>query len=341
MNLHKTRIDWASHTWNPVTGCLHGCDYCYARKTAIRFGLHQCERPSKPPLEILPKGSGCFCVDEPTKLYDQSGKYIRSTPYPAGFAPTLHTYTLDYPVKREIPSTVFVSSMGDLFGEWVCEDWIEQVFNAAKRAPWHTYLFLTKNPGRYIELDEAGRLPHDANFWYGSTVTNPEMPYFSSTKVNTFLSIEPLMAPFLAEEHIGGLYGIDWVIVGAMTGNSRFRHQPKREWVEEIVEIAMGEGVPVFMKDNLSAVWGGKLIQEYPENMPAPREAKEPVPRCKECELSSTKEHGARGASSFCEIGWEAEGYTDRGPRHIPAAQARTSPSWCPKRNGKEGGTPW
>ena len=33
MNLHKTKIDWASHTWNPVTGCRHGCEYCYARNT--------------------------------------------------------------------------------------------------------------------------------------------------------------------------------------------------------------------------------------------------------------------------------------------------------------------
>lgn len=21
----KTKIDWADATWNPVTGCLHGC----------------------------------------------------------------------------------------------------------------------------------------------------------------------------------------------------------------------------------------------------------------------------------------------------------------------------
>lgn len=31
MNIHKTDIEWCSHTWNPVTGCKHGCEYCYAR----------------------------------------------------------------------------------------------------------------------------------------------------------------------------------------------------------------------------------------------------------------------------------------------------------------------
>lgn len=30
----KTKIDWCDSTWNPVTGCLHGCAYCYARKIA-------------------------------------------------------------------------------------------------------------------------------------------------------------------------------------------------------------------------------------------------------------------------------------------------------------------
>lgn len=31
-------INWTDATWNPVTGCLHGCPYCYARAIADRFG---------------------------------------------------------------------------------------------------------------------------------------------------------------------------------------------------------------------------------------------------------------------------------------------------------------
>lgn len=33
-----TKIDLADASWNPVTGCLHGCEYCYARRIAERFG---------------------------------------------------------------------------------------------------------------------------------------------------------------------------------------------------------------------------------------------------------------------------------------------------------------
>jgi len=32
MNPIKKSIGWADFSWNPVTGCTHGCEYCYARK---------------------------------------------------------------------------------------------------------------------------------------------------------------------------------------------------------------------------------------------------------------------------------------------------------------------
>jgi hypothetical protein len=35
-NRTNEMVDWASWTWNPVTGCWQGCDYCYAREGAYR-----------------------------------------------------------------------------------------------------------------------------------------------------------------------------------------------------------------------------------------------------------------------------------------------------------------
>lgn len=33
------KIDWTDYTWNPITGCLHGCDYCYLKRLEKRFGF--------------------------------------------------------------------------------------------------------------------------------------------------------------------------------------------------------------------------------------------------------------------------------------------------------------
>jgi protein gp37 len=154
--MNKTKIDWATMSWNPVTGCRHGCPYCYARRTARRFDAG-CVDPT-------PLPGGLHVLTEK----------IKATPYPYGFEPTMHRYRLNQPERQEEPQTVFVCSMADLFGRWVPTSWIVEVLDACRRAPQHRYLFLTKNPARYLELDHMALLPHESNFWYGSTVANED-----------------------------------------------------------------------------------------------------------------------------------------------------------------------
>ncbi len=35
--MNKTSIEWTEYTFNPITGCLHGCTYCYAAAISKRF----------------------------------------------------------------------------------------------------------------------------------------------------------------------------------------------------------------------------------------------------------------------------------------------------------------
>ena len=103
--MKKTKIDWADSTWNPVTGCLHGCEYCYARKIAERF-KGGCEFVAHGTPEPL-----TWVVDDPGKR-ENGQKAV----YPFGFDPTFHRYKLDEPKRWTKPRTIFVCSMADLFG---------------------------------------------------------------------------------------------------------------------------------------------------------------------------------------------------------------------------------
>ncbi len=50
-----------------------------------------------------------------------------------------------------------------------------------------------------------------------------------------------------------------------MTGPGGKRHSPRREWVENIVEVARVSGTPVFMKDSLLPIMGEEnMLRELP-----------------------------------------------------------------------------
>lgn len=133
--MEKTKIDWCDSTWNPVTGCLHGCKYCYARGISNRFS----------------GGGEKWCEDKlivlEEKVYAEESE--KAEPYPYGFVPTFHKYRLDeYAAKKK--RNIFVCSMADLFGKWVPTDWKIEVLEACRKAPQHNYLFLTKDPIGYV-----------------------------------------------------------------------------------------------------------------------------------------------------------------------------------------------
>jgi len=247
-----TKIDWSDETINPLG---HGCygtgtkdnpkiyPYCYAAKMAKR-NMRGCDLCAK-------------------------------------FIPHTHFEQLDKLKQWKKPKTVFVQSMGDLFGDWVSDEWIEKVFDACKKAPQHRYLFLTKNPKRYLKLYDEKKFPYAENFWFGTTCTKPsnEFTFVKNTPYKCFVSIEPLLEPFGDLEN-GEMP--DWIIIGRETGNRKDKIIPKKEWIENIVNYCREKNVPVFMKNNLAEekwckdkktgemilvepkVWDEPLIQEFP-----------------------------------------------------------------------------
>ena len=278
--MNKTKIDWCDSTWNPVTGCYHECEYCYARKIATRFdGGYVSGGESRGNYCLSDKAAqhiahpeihdGHILMTQHKPIFENIGILDREnkkySAYPFGFCPTIHRQRLDEPAHKTKGGTIFVGSMADLFGDWVPDEWIREVFKACEAAPQHRYLFLTKNPKRYEELWSKGVLPK--NHWYGHTITNESVSAYASTwnptGYNNFLSIEPLLGN-AAKGNWLHLY--KWVIIGAETGNRKSKVIPKREWIEDIVGACRSAGVPVFMKDSLRGIMGDDFVQEYPWN---------------------------------------------------------------------------
>ena len=269
--MNRTKIEWSDYSWNPVTGCWgpggtaekpNRCHYCYAQKVANRFYR---------------------------RLPDDR------------FAPVFWNYDyeplnlknrLSEPALIKKPSKIFVSSMGDLFGDWVPRKWIEAVLAVVKKCPQHTFQFLTKNPRRYQEFN-----PWPENCWLLTTITNQKdaderIPELLKNQAQVLgVSVEPMLGPIYYGGRKGPLpcyqpdkyktmksecwhgpfipaYGkpnIDWLIIGAMTGPGSKAHQPKSEWVQSLIDQGRAANVPVFLKDNLK--WPEK-IQEWPYAIP-------------------------------------------------------------------------
>lgn len=115
--MNNTIISWTEKTWNPVSGCSpvsEGCANCYAKRMAQRL-----------------RGRCGYPADEPFKV-------------------TLHPDKLKEPLRMRKPARIFVCSMGDLFHEDVPEKFICRVWDVMRYARNHTFLVLTKRPGKML-----------------------------------------------------------------------------------------------------------------------------------------------------------------------------------------------
>ena len=159
---HNTKMfSIVTETWNPVTGCKHNCVYCWARRLA-ETKLKRCIR------------------------------------YRDGFTPRINREEFS---KKFEGGVVFVSDMGDLFGEFIPDEWIERVLEHVRRFPDTSFLFLTKNPARYENFD----FPENAIL--GATIETDLNEFDTPSNLRDYKQISNAPPP---NERIKAMIKLDW-----------------------------------------------------------------------------------------------------------------------------------
>ncbi|MGD9972945.1 MAG: DUF5131 family protein, partial [Desulfatirhabdiaceae bacterium] len=150
------------------------------------------------------------------------------------------------------------------YGDWVSEDWIHPVLAVAGAHPEYNFICLTKNPRRYLSFD------FPANIWLGATADTQKrfdtaMSIFDKLDVGNikFLSCEPLLESIgYTEQQVGIL---DWMIIGGLKRSENTDRQPKREWVDNLIEFARKSDAKIYFKTNLTVQTSlGMTPKEFP-----------------------------------------------------------------------------
>lgn len=240
----STKIEWATDTWNPIRARVRaggrtgwhcekvsaGCAHCYAETFNGR---------------MLPNGGTGLAY----------GKRQR-----AEVETFVDEDVLRQPLSWRKPRRVFVCSMTDLFGEWVTDEQIADLFAVMAKARDHVFMVLTKRAERMRafvgEWDRGSRstfallgcpLPLP-NVWLGVSVENQAqadelIPHLLQTPAAIrFVSAEPLIGELdlrhWVDDFPSGSRRLDWCIVGGESGPGARPCDLK--WVRSIVAQTRG-----------------------------------------------------------------------------------------------------
>ena len=306
----NTKIEWATHTFNPWEGCQKvgpGCDNCYAEARNARFA------------------GGTAINWGPGAPRRRTSEANRQLPYRWN---RNHDKFFAEHGRRQ---RVFCSSLADVFDNAVDPAWRDNLFALIAATPNLDWLLLTKRIGNVgnmlpVPFDFDKHFP---NVWLGATIVNQEEADRDIPKLLTvpaakrFLSMEPLLGPVdLTEVQVpaehdklnhSGYYpsrfnaltteyddkhfhqppiAIDWIIVGGESGpNARPMHPA---WARSLRDQCLAAGVPYLFKQ-----WGEWLPGSQADESDG--EQIRLVGRC-------TKAHRWENATHSWDIGKKAAG---------------------------------
>lgn len=227
----RTSIEWATYVWNFLRGCSEvssGCDFCYARDMARRFGA-----PGQ-------WGEGLTTSGPTGVRWTGRIKVVESA--------------LNGPLTLTSPERIFVASVSDTFHVRVSRETMLRALDVMRRARHHQYVMLTKRPSRMRVFlhglkDLPGGLVAGTSAEDQRTV-DARLPSLCATNAPwRLVSLEPLLGPVDIGPWLEGEDHLDGVIVGGESGQRARPMHP--EWVRDIRDACTRAGVRFFFKQ-----WG-------------------------------------------------------------------------------------
>lgn len=236
---YRTKIEWATHTWNPWMGCSHvgqACDHCYAEAMMDhRYGRVEWGGDRK--------RTSASTWKEPLK-WDKEAALSGER------------------------ATVFCLSLGDIWDNEIEPLWRAAAFDVMRQTSHLTYLLLSKRIGNAVKMcdpcDGNPLLPENAAL--GATMVTQEEWDRDMPKLRragevlgarfTFASVEPMLGSINMRGDLP-----DWVICGGESGpNARPMHP---DWARSLRDQCTAAGVPFLFKQ--WGEWGD--AEDWPREM--------------------------------------------------------------------------
>ena len=224
--MQPTKIAWTEYSSNPIHAyvgnkwgwmCVRksaACDYCYAENQNMKWG-----NKLRYNLTNVKKVNWVLRQKE------------------------VNSWT------KAKPGKAFVEDMSDLHLEQIPEEMVLAVYKGFEKAPQIKFQVLTKRPEQLLAFAEEhypDGLP--SNVWVGTTVESSvvknRIDVLRKVKANSgvhFLSCEPLIGPMGKMN----LRGIQWVIVGGMSGPNWKKSPMDVAWARKIRDQCLNHKPPV------------------------------------------------------------------------------------------------
>lgn len=235
--MHTTKVEWAGYAWNPITGHLKSADgrapYINSRRFA---GDARMNRAATGKYE---KDGDIYILNE--KFTTSTGGTLTR---PFRNDPTYFRYRLESLDQIIGSRNVLVSYGEEMFGPWVPDYVIAEIFDACAKHPRNHYLFTTGYPERYEELRKNNLLPTGDQYWYGSFAVQR---YFRATGYHCF-------ALMTANDSSGWKPDpkLEWYVIGNWKLKTSDKPQGGEWWLDRFVADCGRKGIPVFCESTLS-----------------------------------------------------------------------------------------